>query len=924
MKKVLIVISVLILALFVLAACGTKGSASFGSNHIDYSVVDGVIGDFSASLPISEYETYVMPKFSWTEAANAETYELEIASSAEFSEEDTVYLLKTGITTTEYTLGATLKKSLKKDEEGNDLPYYWRVYAVNKDYRKLFTNEVMTFYYKADVKDEIEMDVIYADEWKVHEVGSQAEVSVDRSDFFDTGKDSLALSFVSEETNQGEGFEESDGWIVLTHSEEMEVSGVDAFYFNFYYAGEDAEVYFRVVDEDNEYWHAPIKLANNAKQTIIIRFDEFTLRTKGMLNVANQVFDYNYLKSFELVFEHSFGDGLALFSDLRLINYEKYEKLFIKSFDFNKYKEGIGFENYVFDTSVSQDGSAFTYGFSGVPNEKNATKIQGYGYVKIPLYTEDDPELDFKVNGALLGAGDAFSLKITLNDNHLSGDHLISIRLIEEDTDRWIYQQRVGSIPASGELIVPFSAFTMSYFGGDGFRQFYGVKELQLGVDGGVYTTSSVTISDLKVVSLATALGTEEEPYVLYQNPVGDDGLIENFDSYKNSVDTYYKWQISTTNKDEAMGIDEMGGIGVKNTVGKFYYKTNMGEAVYTTYVGGINKDLAEDEKGYNAIEILVKDCSVTEVEMDNGSKQKVSVNADMTVYITTDTGTEYCFTALSIPKKWYYYRIPFSVMELAAGSRGLASFDPQHIASIGIAFSDVVNQFTQFDKNFVTGSYVAVDTVRFIYTTSEGATRLLAEEQIATSASGLTVIDTFDTLKWAAKSGQEAYVDPSVADVGVAADGKSGAFPYKTRMSSSYYTIFSLSENAAATGIRLRMKSEAEHDYLPSADIVLYLQKDGKEYRYQAKFTADEKTASIFDIGKEWTDYTIGLDQFKLDGEGKAITVELVPYIRQLSIVLKDYKNAPSDTYLSGTVYIDEIVLDKSIARDANQRASV
>ena len=922
MKKVLIIISVLILALLVLTACGAKDAGAFGSNNVSYPVVDGAIGDFSAVTPVSEYETFVMPKFSWTAAANADTYELEIASSADFSEEDTVYLLKTGITSTEYILGANLKKSLKKDEEGNDLPYYWRVYAVNKDYRKLFANEVMTFYYKADVKDEIEMDVIYADEWKVHEVGSQAVVSVDHSDFFETGKDSLALSFVSEETNQGEGFEESDGWIVLTHSEEMELSGVDAFYFNFYYAGEDAEVYFRVVDEDNEYWHAPIKLANNAKQTIIIRFDEFTLRTKGMMNVANQVFDYNYLKSFELVFEHSFGDGLALLSDLRLINYEKYEKLFIKSFDFNKYADGIGFENYIFDTSVSQDGTAFTYGFSGAPNEKNKTKIQGYGYVKIPLSTEDDPELDFKVNGAILGPGDAFSFKITLNDNHLSADHLISIRLIEEDTDRWVYQQRVGSIPASGELIVPFSAFTMSYFGGDGFRQFYGVKEIQLGVDGGVYTTSSVTISDLKVVSLATALGTEEKPYVLYQNPVGEDGLIEDFDSYKNSVDTYYKWQISTTNKDEAMGIDEMGGIGVKNTVGKFYYKTNMGDAVYTTYVGGINKDLEEGETGYNAIEVLVKDCSVTEVEMDNGSKQKVSVDADMTIYITMDTGVEYCFTALSIPKKWYYYRIPFSVMELVPGSRGL--FDPKHIASVGIAFSDVVSQFTQFDKNFVTGSYVAVDTVRFIYTASEGATRLLAEEPITPTDSTKTVLDTFDTLKWAAKSGQEAYVVPSVADVGVAADGKSGAFPYKTRMSSTDYTIFTLADSVRASGIRMRMKTEATHDYLPSADIVLYVQKDGKEYRYQAKFTEEEKTASVFDIAKEWTDYTIGLGQFKLDGEGSAITADLVPYIRQVSLVLKDYKNAPSDSYLSGTVYIDEIVLDNAVARDINARAAV
>ena len=315
-RKVLLFVICLTIFLLALAACASK-TKNLSENTFSLSSLKGEIGAFSAVSPKEDMITLTVPEFSWSQAANAETYTLEVASSDDFDIEDPYYLKKTGIIETHFSVAAALKLKNKT--------YYWRVYAVNADTERLFSDEVQTFYYKANEQEEVEIDIGYVDDWTVHKDGSKATLGIDKKNFFgnEKEKDSLTVTFEEEDTNRGEGYEDTDGWIVVTKSEEVELYGVDAFYFNFYYAGNDSEIYFRVVDEDNEYWHAPIKLANNAKQTIIIRFDEFTLRTKGGTPIQNQVFNYNYIKSFELVFEKSFGDGVAYFSDLRAINYAK-------------------------------------------------------------------------------------------------------------------------------------------------------------------------------------------------------------------------------------------------------------------------------------------------------------------------------------------------------------------------------------------------------------------------------------------------------------------------------------------------------------------------------------------------------------------------------------------------------------------------
>ena len=915
MRKTVFIVVILLLAAFALFACTEADAGSFGSNNVTYPEVSGALGEFSALAPTVGYETLTVPTFSWEASANAEYYELEV-TTGEFTDDDTSYFKKSGIITTEYNIGAALKIK--------DTTYYWRVTAIGNSRKKICKQEVMNFYYKANVQEQIEMDVIHTDEWTRHKDGSVASVAVDKKDFFGTGSDSLVITFVEEDTNQGEGYEMSDGWVVFTHSEDIELYGVDAFYFNFYYAGDDAEVYFRVVDEDNEYWEAPIKLANNAKQTIIIHKDEFNLHTKDT-TIANRKFDFHNLKSFEIVFEHSFGDGIAYFSDLRVITYEKYAPLFISSLDFNDYKAGIKYENYNFGTEVSEDGSALTYSFSGTANENNAKGIQGYGFVKMPLTTQQavQDQLEVNVNGVILSRGDAFKMKVKLNDNHLSGSHTICIRLIEEDGDRWSYQQPVSSLPEDGILLIPYTAFTMSEFGGDGFRQFYGIKEMQFGVINNVYTTSRITISDVSVVSIAAELAKEEK--VMYHADVKEDGMIEDFEGYGNSVEMYYTWEMSSTNKDEAMALDSTNALGMKNSCGMFYYKTNMGEAEYF-----ISIDAIEDNP-YNAVEFYAKDFSVKKVQKDDGSWENVTVQAKVVVYLMTDNGVVYSFPqqelgeptvylagsngVSAVTDEWRYYKIPFSAFSrLPDYKKGSATVDPDHIVKIGFGISDKVNHFHN-DKDYVTGSAVAFDNIRFIVAEKAVFDTLETKLKPSSGNPNLTVVDDFDSniLRWEPKAGQESWVNPELTnEVTASGSGYSLALPYKSGMDATYSSTIFVDESVEAQGIRFLMKATQASDIMPQVSFVIYL-KDGTKYQYDLQDGEGTKTP----VSSEWTYYTIGLNKFTKDNAGtQAFNIGDVANISQITLALKRYN---VDLWRSGKLYIDEIVLDKTIALDAN-----
>ncbi|MBO4572607.1 MAG: hypothetical protein J5762_02425 [Clostridia bacterium] len=840
MKKIIIALTLITAALLITAGCVEQENVK-NELTVPIAARSGEISSFSLINPTDGEEVMVLPEFTWQKAENADRYEIEVASSADFSQtDDAVYVKKTGITDTHFTLYSTIKEK--------NVTYYWRVTAVNENNRK--RSDTGTFYLKAD-ESEIEFDVNYADEWTVHEQGSAATVSVDDSDFFGNGKNSLVVSFVEEDVKRG--IPSSDGWIVITHSQETEMYGVNAFFFNFYYSGNDADVYLRVVDEDNEYWHAQIKLATNAKQTVIIRFEDFELRTKGGTTIANQVFDYNYIKYVELVFEKSFGDGVAMMSDLRAIKYENYGHLFIDSVNFaNIAPENVVHDNYNFSTEIKDDGKTLTYGFSGAANENNAKGINGYGFVKYTI-------------NKLLVNGDAFAFGLECEGNINSATVLI--RLIEEDGDRWVYRQKVSLIPEDKKLVVPFMAFTLSEYHGDASRQFYYVKQLQFGVEG-VYSTGSITVSDFRVTSLSDEIAN------LYVSEIDDNGLIDDFNGYGNNVDPYYKWKLSETNKDEAIAIDKELAFGSGNTCVKLGYKADMGQAMYGTM-------FASPTKEYNALSLWAMDRSV---KSDNAAFNYLDeVCAQMIVSLYVSTGEEYYAAVDAVAKYWTEYVIAFSDFTLAEGYYGnVTPLASENIVGIKIGF-----QYYYYAKSgtlripsptYISNNYVYIDNVGFT-TAEKSGKRELMHKLVPSAENGkVCVVEdfdtaTYDTLSFKGERGYD-YEVLTLSERTASGEGQSLIMGYRGKNESVAYamaTVFDTSVEANCVKFLLKGDGKA------TVYINIYMLYAGTTYKYRATLTA---------VSSEWMVYTIGFDNFqRVEGKEEIYLIkDKVQYITKIT----------------------------------------
>ena len=862
-RRFIFLLAVLSLAMLV-AACKTTGGQTFDNIKIKIDRNSGKIGNFSLISPESGDEVMHLPTFEWGAAEHAESYVLEVSSSPDFSQsEDSVYIKKTGITSNRFTLFSTIKEK--------NAYYYWRVTATNKDSSR--TSETSEFYYKADEK-EIEFDVNYADEWSVHEQGSNATVSVDESDFFNNGKSSLVVSFVEEDTKRGIPL--SDGWIVVTHSQETEMYGVDAFYFNFYYSGDDSDVFLRVVDEDNEYWHSQIKLATNAKQTVIVKFDDFELRTKGGTTIANQVFDYNYIKYVELVFEKSFGDGVAMISDLKAVRYSDYGHLFISEFNFADVPaESVILDNYNFGTEISGGGKAITYSFSGVANENNDSGINGYGFVKFPIEK-------------LLVNGDAFSFKLGYTGNINSGSVLI--RIIEEDGDRWVYRQKISLLPEGGELVVPYMAFTLSEYHGDGSRQFYFVKQLQLGVEG-VYSTGSITVSDFAVTYL------EEEKEDLYRTEMTADGVIDDFNGYVNNVDMYYKWMLTDTNKDEAMAIEKELAFGTGNTCAKLGYKADMGQAAYGTYI-------TNAKAGYDAISVWAMDRSVKKEEAVFNYLPEVTAQMIIGIYVLT--GEEYDYVINGVSKYWTEYTVSFADFTLAEGYYGeITPLTSENIAAIRVGFQYFY--YTQSGvpyPTYVSSNYVYIDNLKLV-SAAGTSTRELQEKLVPSSEDQMVCVvadfdgDTPETLQMKGEKGY-AYESIGLSSVTASGSGQSVEMQYKGNSESVAYGLSTvIDESVSANALKLLMKGDGK----ATVYVNIYMVYAGVSYKFRATLTS---------VSSEWTVYTIGFDNFvKIEGTGSIVLSRRM--VKNITRITFGIVNS-ADTEVS-RIYLDKMVLDGTVA---------
>ena len=418
MKKRLLTLLLLPLLLMGCAANNNSSSSEsedFNSATIDHPRHKGEIGTFKLLSPDNGYSTNEGLTFTWEEATNADFYQIEIANNSNFSDEftDDVYVRESNIAKPEYTLNYTLQEK--------DVLYYWRVTAINKDHTQK-CDEMRTFFYESIKVGEIPIKIEDAQDWALHKEGSYADISIDRSNFFNNGHDSLAIVFDKEHTSQG--IPKSDGWIVVTKTEDRELYGTDSFYFNFYYSGHDATVLIRVLDYDGEYWHKQVQISNNSKQTILMKYEDFELRTAGT-NINNRVFDWQHIRYFEIVFEKTFGDGVCLISNIKAVQFENYKNMFVDKVDFRcTDTKDWTYENYDFTKTISEDGNEITLGYTA-RSVTNPNGFNGYGFQNINIYK-------------FLVQGDA--LRMDIKYTGTSADAVFYFRILEEDNDRWQFK----------------------------------------------------------------------------------------------------------------------------------------------------------------------------------------------------------------------------------------------------------------------------------------------------------------------------------------------------------------------------------------------------------------------------------------------------------------------------------------------------
>lgn len=857
MKRKNIFITFLVIIFLFISSCSAGAKNTY--NYVQHS---GAIGSFDLLSPTNNQETITVPKFSWQEADNADSYTLEVCSSTNFNQvDDIVYIKKTGIIGTSFEVSAGLKNK--------DCNYYWKVTAKNLDNSKRANQEYGSFYLKANSDEEIDFPTEYVDEWSVHELGSQANVAIDNSNFFNNNKPSLVISFDERQTNTGNV--ESDGWIVVTHPQETEMYGVDAFKFNFYYSGQNSRILLRVMDDDNEYWNAEIKLANNNKQTVFIRFDEFTLRTKSGSIIANQIFDYNYIKCIELVFEETFGDGVCLISDIKAVSYQKYSNLFFQKFDFNGYnEENIIFDNYNFDLSFADDGSSMTMAYSSGPNANNDTGINGYGFTKL-------------VVNKFMQSGDAFKLKFRYSG---AKDANILLRVLEEDDDRWVYRQSVKTL-SDDYIIIPYLAFALSEAKGDGSRQFYFMKQLQLGIEKN-YSTGSITIEDLEIVSLSKEIAG------LYDVEIQNDGLVDDFNSYTDTAQIYYKWQCSTSNKDEAMELNSEFAFGTGNKCVKLGYKSDMGPAYYgARFVNSV--------EGYDAVSFWAYDYSIKNSEACFNYLGDVSAKCIVSLFV--NTGEEYMYVIDALDRHWTNYTIAFSDFSLVGEHFG----DVTPLVMENIAGFRIGLQYYYYLENgspmpvYANKNPVYFDNVKFVNATEtsskELATKLLPDENDA----NVTLIDDFDG-NGASEFGLMWQGDVALEKV---ADNQFMKLAYSTKNVSSAAELETLFDSACkGKAICFKAKGNGNESITINIDLT----------RAATTFTY---SYTINNLSSDLSEYIIGFDNFtKIVGTGStALSSKYVPNITKVSLVVKNSVDEEASYVL-----IDDVSFNATYAYDTIQ----
>ena len=857
MKRFLFLLSGLLL----LSGCGPS------LNPVEVPIGKGGSGEISSFSLLTPGDNLILGSvstFEWEEAKGASTYTLEICSSDLFvSGTDTIdYYSRPNIVDHSFTLHADLAFK--------DTTYYWRVTAKNALHEKV-SSSTFSFFYKAPEIDEVLFPMGTADDWQLHPIGSYADIGIDQSDFFGNGEDSLVIDFKTEDTKRG--VSESDGWIVVTKSVEKSIYGTDALLFNLYYSGQDATVFLRLVDRDNEYWHCQVDISVNSKQSVILRFADFVQRT-GDVTVANMKFDYERIKYMEIVFERTFGDGVLLLSGMKAIKFANYRDRFIEKLHFTDYnEEQILTENYAFEYEASENELAIHhYGNTDGGKEK----INGWGFVK------------FYVNRYLF-TGD--SIKFSVRYEGSAGNNAV-VRVYEEDKDRWGYKIPYASLTSEyQEVVVPYNAFAKGDLLGDGKRQFYFIINLQFGMEG-QYGTGTLYFKDVEIVKKADYI-TENV------RKVKEDGLIEDFDSYHFAADIFRIWKPSSVNKDEYMSVNPTLKLGAENPYcGQFEYKADMEPATYMLPI--------EAEDGFTSLSLWMKDATVKWNEPWAAPIEDYS--PDTYLYFQTELGDIYSYKIPKLDRLWTSYEVPFSAFRIYSQS-SITPSKPEEITSSKLTGIGISFQYFYYDPvsgkprpTYANNNPVYLDNIYLGKALSEGKTTL---ERIIEMDGETATFDDFEGYSddrglacfWNHGT-SNAYQKMSLSDeVSSQGGSHSMALQYKTQSASpSYYITPAIAENVAGRALRISLKSD-----IPATVYVNFY------------FTGAQYRATLAEIETSWTEYVIGLNHFlNISTNQNGLNLNDIKNITRFSLGIVYWEGGD---YSLHHLYVDDIIIDRSVS---------
>ena len=857
--------------------------AACNGTPIDHSRKTGEIGDFALISPANDFSGSEGIVFEWEAATNSDYYQLELASTKSFvtDDEDEVYVRESNLYSNKFSLTYSLPTK--------DITYYWRVTAVNKDHSK--KSEVRNFFYKSANDKEIPIEIEDVQDWVLHKQGSYADISIDRSNFFNNGKNSLAIVFDKEHTLNGQpDVPNSKGWIVVTKTEDRELYGTDAFYLNFYYTGHDATVLIRVLDYDGEYWHSQVQISNNSKQTILMRYEDFELRTAGT-NIFNRKFDWQHIRYFEIVFERTFGDGVCLVSDIKAVRYDNYKDMFVDKLDFSKLSDPDDwtYENYNFEKTISEDGSEITLGYTAKNATTNPDGFSGYGFQNIHLYK-------------YFVTGDAIRMKVKYTGTASSANFYF--RILEEDNDRWQFKTPFTYFVRDEykELIIPLKSFQRTeYMSGDGAKQFYFIQKLNIGLADN-YSSGSISIKDFEVISLDDVV---DQRY----RTVTEEGCIEDFNDYNIYTEIYYLWEQSTVNKDESMKLDNIHKAGGhKNPYcAEFDYKADMEMATYQLYMD----PTAAPNK--TAFSIWLKDATPN-VPTDNPNYSMYNlkdedVAAEMTIQLTMDTGEWYRYVIKKVAKEWTKYTIAFDDEEFVCINEE-SLFDDKHpLASEHIIHMAFGFKYLFYDKNgehrptYAIANPVYVDEIYFTDATETTVEEMDTTIKEDTDNPGVTTIETMeDCLSdeyvfdyWSYGTEKEYNLMSLATDVSSQGGEKSLKMHYQGADSVSYGRVTQFAKSVTAKGMCIDIKG----DGVAKVYVNLNWRQGTTVYKMRFEITL---------AADKWTHYEIGFSNFvDVNGSNKTITASTAKDIESISFGIVNAEDKESELYASD-IYIDNI----------------